>query len=77
MLFKLKADAQQTIAQPYYSESEIRFYNKTNPVASSPCYTLSLSADINTAFGNTEGINDVILYDGKLFVSVDAGNNMC
>ena len=76
MLFKLKADAQQTIAQPYYSESEIRFYNKTNPVASSPCYTLSLSEDIYTAFGNTEGINDVILYDGKLFVSVDAGNNM-
>ncbi len=70
------AHAQQTIAQPYYSESEIRFYNKTNPVASSPCYTLSLSSDINTAFGNTQGINDVILYDGKLFVSVDAGNNM-
>ncbi len=67
--------AQQAIAQPYYGEAKIRVYNKANPVAGSPCYTLDLSADANTAWGVTVGINDVVIYQNKLFVSFDAGNN--
>ena len=65
MLFSLVSQAQQAIAQPYYSEGKIRFYNKSNPVAASPCYTLDLSADINTNWGTTSGINDVLIYQGK------------
>ena len=71
----LSLSAQQTIGQPYYSEGVIRFYNKTGPAASSPCYTLNLSSDINTNWGVTQGINDIVIYQGKLFVSIDAGNN--
>ena len=74
LFIKQAALAQQTIAQPYYGEAKIRFYNKSNPVASSPCYTLDLSADANTNWGVTQGINDVVIYQGKLFVSFDAGN---
>lgn len=75
MLISIASQAQQAIAQPYYSESKIRFYNKSNPVAGSPCYTLDLSADINTNWGTTSGINDVVIYQGKLFLSIDNGNN--
>src|SRR5580704_10196488 len=70
----LYSHAQQSIAQPYYGEGKIRFYNKTNPVAGSPCYTLDISADINTNWGTTSGINDVVIYNSKLFVSIDNGN---
>jgi hypothetical protein len=75
MLSGLYSQAQQSIAQPYYGEGKIRFYNKTNPVAGSPCYTLDLSADINTNWGTTSGINDVVIYNSKLFVSIDNGSN--
>ena len=67
--------AQQAIAQPYYGDGKIRFYNKANPVAANPCYTLDISADINTNWGTTSGINDVVIYHGKMFVSIDNGNN--
>ena len=70
----LYVQAQQTIAQPYYGEGKIRFYNKANPTAASPCYTLDISADINTNWGVTAGINSVVIYQSKLFVSIDAGN---
>ena len=75
VLASLCSQAQQSIAQPYYGEGKIRFYNKTNPVAGSPCYTLDISADINTNWGTTSGINDVVIYNSKLFVSIDNGNN--
>jgi hypothetical protein len=68
------AQAQQAIAQPYYGEGKIRFYNKDSAVAGSPCYTLDLSADINANWGATQGINDVVIYNNKLFVSIDNGN---
>jgi hypothetical protein len=74
MLLGLASEAQQTIAQPYYGDGVIRFYNKSNPIAASPCYTLDLSADINTSWGTTSGINDVVIYQGKLFVSIDNDN---
>jgi hypothetical protein len=74
LLFTLAIQAQQAIAQPYYGEGKIRFYNKTNPVANSPCYTLDISADINTHWGTTSGINDVVIYQGKLFASIDNGS---
>lgn len=73
-LLQLKIYAQQTIAQPYYSEAKIRFYNKDNAVAASPCYVLDLSGDINANWGVSQGINDVVIYQSKLFVSIDAGN---
>ena len=75
LLGAMNCAAQQTIAQPYYSEGVIRFYNKSNPVAGSPCYTLNLTADIQSNWSVTQGINDVVIYQGKLFVSIDAGNN--
>ena len=75
VLASLCSQAQQSIAQPYYGEGKIRFYNKNNPVAGSPCYTLDISADINTNWGTTSGINDVVIYNSKLFVSIDNGNN--
>jgi Secretion system C-terminal sorting domain len=75
LIYSHKLSAQQAIAQPYYGEAKIRIYNKTNPVAGSPCYTLDLSADANAQWGVTQGINDVIIYQDKLFVSFDAGNN--
>ena len=64
---------QTFIAQPYWGENKIRFYNKTNPVAATPFFTFDLSADINTAFGavgTSSGINAVLLYNNKLFVSM-------
>jgi hypothetical protein len=75
LLTSLYTQAQQTIAQPYYGEGKIRFYNKANPVAGSPCYTLDISADINTNWSVTQGINAVLIYHDKLFVSIDAGNS--
>jgi hypothetical protein len=74
LLFATASYAQQTIAQPYYDAGKIRFYNKDRVNASSPCYTLDLSADINTAWGTTGGINAVVIYQSKLFVSIDDGN---
>ena len=74
-LFCIYSQAQESIAQPYYNEGKIRFYNKNNVVPGSPCYTLDISADINTNWGTTSGINDVVIYNNKLFVSIDNGNN--
>jgi hypothetical protein len=70
----LYIQAQQSIAQPYYGEGKIRFYNKDHAVAGNPCYTLDISADINTSWSTTSGINDVVIYNNKLFVSIDNGS---
>jgi hypothetical protein len=74
VFISLWVQAQQSIAQPYYGEGKIRFYNKDAVVAASPCYTLDISSDINTNWGTTSGINGVIIYSSKLFVSIDNGS---
>jgi hypothetical protein len=68
--------AQQYYCQPYYTENKIRFYTTDNPVASAPYYALDLTADMHSVWGAgvTEGsINDVVTYNGKIFVSFDCG----
>jgi Secretion system C-terminal sorting domain len=66
--------AQTYIAQPYYAENIIRFYDKVHPVADSPFYVLDVSKDLFTAWGDsTEGINDVVISGGKIFLSYAAG----
>jgi len=69
--------AQQYICQPYYGTNKLRFYNKTNPVTGSPFYTLDLATDVATTFGvgGGNGVNDVLIYNNKLFVSFDFGNS--
>jgi len=67
--------AQQYFCQPYYGENKIRFYNTNGPVAASPYYTLDLSADVKAAWGvTTNGPNDVLVYNNKIFVSFDLGD---
>jgi gliding motility-associated-like protein len=68
--------AQQYYCQPYYGDNKIRIYTTTNPVASSPAYTVDLSADVSAAFGEAnDGPNDVVFYQQKMFVSFDLGDN--
>ncbi len=68
-----RANAQNYIAQPYYAENKIRFYDKVHPVADSPFYVLNISSDLFTAWGDSiAGINDVLIYGGKLFISYAA-----
>lgn len=71
----LALHAQPFIAQPYYSENKIRLYNKINPAASDPFYTIDVSADINTAWGfsTPSGLNSILIYNNKLFASFDFG----
>jgi len=77
VLGTINIQAQQYIAQPYYGENKVRFYNKDVAAAASPYFILNISADVATAWGvaGTSGINDVVIYNNKIFISLDLGNS--
>jgi hypothetical protein len=60
----------QILAQPYYGDKKIRFYQTTNPNAAVPLFTLDLSSDIAGSFGP----NSVVIHNSKIFVAVASGN---
>jgi hypothetical protein len=66
---------QNYICQPYYKENKLRFYPTNNPIAATPYYTLDISSDVSATWGATQGINDVVIYKNKIFVSVATDNN--
>ena len=43
---------ENVLAQPYYGDKKIRFYDTANPIASSPLYELDLSSDITSNWGS-------------------------
>ncbi|MEB3334070.1 MAG: hypothetical protein VKP70_03705 [Cyanobacteriota bacterium] len=62
------------LAQPYFSENKIRLYDKSKPInASSPWWTIDLTADIAAAWGPGSGPNSLVCHKAKLFVSLDLG----
>jgi hypothetical protein len=64
------------LAQPYFGENKIRFYDKSKPInASAPWWTVDLSADIAAAWGPGQGPNGIVCHKSKLFVSLDLGNS--
>ncbi|MEY2498567.1 MAG: hypothetical protein QOD12_2123 [Verrucomicrobiota bacterium] len=60
----------QILAQPYYGDKKIRFYQTTNPNAATPLFTLDLSSDIAGSFGP----NSVVIHNSKIFVAVANDN---
>jgi Secretion system C-terminal sorting domain len=70
ILFICPTFAQRYVAQPYYAENKIRFYDKIAPSPSSPYFVLDIAADVFTVWGDSiPGINDVVIYNSKIFVS--------
>lgn len=60
----------QILAQPYYGDKKIRFYETTNPAAASPVSTLDLSSDITGDFGP----NSAVVRNSKIFIAVANDN---
>jgi hypothetical protein len=66
---------QDYICQPYYRKNVLRFYKTINPTASSPYHEVDLTSDVESAWGvGSHGLNDVAIYNGKIFTSFDIEN---
>ena len=62
------------LAQPYYGDKKIRFYDTANPIASSPHYTLDISSDIINNWDNDFGPNNIVVHNTKIFIAIANGN---
>lgn len=62
------------LAQPYYGNKTIRFYDTVNPIASTPLYTLDISTDIINNWGDDFGPNTIVVHNTKIFIAIANGN---
>ncbi len=71
-----RAFAQNFIAQPYYEDAKVRFYAQASPInPATVAYTLDVApamlANWNVTPNANNGVNSVLIYNNKLFVSLD------